>query len=125
LVLPGRNSLPNLFKENIMFSIFAKSKQTETSAPKPLTDELAEQVLNIVETVGLGDNFGFKYHLTNEDSYNGGYFEWTDNGVRFWAYKNLVTGKVYEAHVTKHSAWTRATQEQLDEANQKLAQLFA
>jgi hypothetical protein len=109
-----------------MFGIFTKNKQTETSAPapKPLTDELAQQVLTIVEAVGLTDDYGFKHHLTNEDSYNGGSLEWTDNGVRFWANKNFVTGEVYEAHVTKHG-WTSATQKQLDEANQKLAQLFA
>jgi hypothetical protein len=109
-----------------MLGIFTKNKQTAVApAPQPLTDELADQVLSIVETVGLGDNFGFKYHLTNEDSYNGGSLEWTDNGVRFWANKNFVTGKVYEAYVDKHNAWASATQEQLDEVNQKLAQLFA
>jgi hypothetical protein len=109
-----------------MFGIFTKSKQTETSvpAPKPLTDELAEQVLSIVETVGLTDDYGFKYHLTNADSYSGGSFEWTDKGVRFWANKSLVTGEVYEAHVTKHG-WTSVTQEQLNEVNQKFARLFA
>jgi len=108
-----------------MLSLFAKKQQTTAPAPQPpLTDELAEQVLSIVETVGLTDDYGFKRLITKENSYSGNHFEWTEHGVRFWAYKNLVTGKVYEAHVTKHG-WTRATQEQLDEANQKLAQLFA
>jgi len=108
-----------------MLSLFAKKQQTTAPAPQPpLTDELAEQVLSIVETVGLTDDYGFKHHLTNEDSYSGGSFEWTDRGVRFWANKSLFTGEVYEAHVTKHG-WTSVTQEQLNEANQKFARLFA
>lgn len=91
----------------------------------PLSVEKLDRVIEILETVGFTDKWGFRDHVVDRSRYFGGSFEWTDRGVgmRYLFYINFNTGKVYEVKAVLHGA-NFFTQEQVNTANEALAKLF-
>ncbi len=102
---------------------FNKKKVTKPDAP--FTPEKLDEVINILETVGFVDQWGFRDHAMSTDSYHGGSFEWTDRGVgmRYLFFLSFTTGQVTEARAVLHPGYG-FTQAQVDEANKKLAEIL-
>lgn len=110
-----------------------KKKNTITTVQETpymsVSDEKLDAIKAILVTVGLDeeDHNGFTYQAKKKSSYSGGSFEWTipEQGVRFWVYGWGETGLITKVKVSDHNGWTRFTLAQFDEANRKLAELFA
>lgn len=102
---------------------FTKKKVTKPVAP--FSPETLDKVINILETVGFVDQWGFRDHVMNTDSYRGGSFEWTDRavGMRYLFFMSFATGQVTGVQVVLHPGYY-FTQAQVDEANKKLAEIL-